>query len=191
LQKFIGHDLTDIGVSVISTNNLGFDNFVNIFKRVKPPFNQIPIAVLTDADRKNSIGIETYKTKINSSNNKVECFVGDQLYNDTDLNKSKKRRTTFEKIIFDKTIELKKMYIQSYNLIHQTSPILDDIKWTKFYLKMKKEKAPLAQEVAQLLSKIREPTRSVLKAEIETNLEYIVSAINHIVPVTPQLTSEE
>ncbi|OHB47981.1 MAG: hypothetical protein A2Y10_04785 [Planctomycetes bacterium GWF2_41_51] len=62
--KFLGYDLTDYGISVICTYNLGFDHFVNTFKRKKSPFNQIPIAVLTDADRKNQQKIIDYENKL-------------------------------------------------------------------------------------------------------------------------------
>lgn len=188
--KILGHDLTDIGVSVISTNNLGFNNFVSIFKRIKPPFNQIPIAVLTDADRKNSTLIDQYKIKIEDTNNKVVCKIGDQLYYDVDLGADDKKSSTFEKIIFKNTTLIKGLYIKAYNLKHSHQIDLN-INFVSFYKKIRKEKAIYAQEVAQLLSDIQEPTRSELKAEIETNLEYIVSAIRHVIPVTPQLTLEE
>lgn len=188
--KILGHDLTDIGVSVISTNNLGFDNFVNIFKRKNEPYNKIPVAVITDADRKNSTSLAQYKTRIDDTNNKVVCCIGRQLYSDDQLAREENIMSTFEKIIFKNTVLIKGLYIKAYNSIHPDH-VDQSIEFISFYGKIKKEKAIIAQEVAQLLSEVQEPVKSELKAEIETNLEYIVSAIVHVIPVTSPLTSEE
>ncbi|MFA6325267.1 MAG: AAA family ATPase [Candidatus Paceibacterota bacterium] len=181
LAKIIGHDLTNYGISVISTNNLGFDNFINIFKRREIPYNQIPIAVLTDSDRRNSKSIEEYILKIKDDNNSVNCFVGPQLYSDKELTENKKRKTTFEKIIFNNTAELKNIYIESFNSLKKRKVEANTgMDFKTLYKKMHGEKAKVAQCVAQTISNI--PIKDSLKIEIETNLEYIVNAITFVIP---------
>ena len=62
--KILGYNVTDYGISVISINNLGFENFVNIFKRKDNLNNQIPIAVVTDADKRGVSKIKKYIFKL-------------------------------------------------------------------------------------------------------------------------------
>lgn len=180
LAKIIGFNLTEHGISVISTNNLGFDHFINIFKRVRRPYNEILVSFITDADKRNETEIETYTTEMNDINNNVGCFMGKQLYSD------KKNKTTFEKIIFENTIKLKDLYIQTYNLKPRREDATTEMTPEKLYRKMRKEKAPIAQKVAQKLSDIQQGTdealKNELKVEIETSLEYIVDAINFVLP---------
>lgn len=184
--KIIGFDLTDYGISVISINNLGFDHFVNIFKRKSAPYNQIPIAVITDADKKNASAIEKYITEIADKSNKVECFVGVQLYENGDLKNNKK--STFEKVVFKNTCELKRIYKDVYNSLKtRTKTAEETMDFEELYEKISDAKAPIAQEVAKKLSDILEdpekaPEKNKLKLEIENNLKYIVGAIKFVVP---------
>lgn len=151
--KYLGYDLTDYGISIISTNNLGFEHFVNIFKRKEAPYNQIPIAVITDADKRQKAAIDDYVAKIKDDNNRVECFIGEQLYSDSDLESDGKKKTTFEKIIFKNAPKLKELYIQAYNsLKSRTGNAVAKMDFEILYDKIDSEKAPIAQEVAQLLA---------------------------------------
>ncbi len=181
--KIMGYDLTDYGISVISINNLGFDNFVNIFKRKEQPYNKIPLAVITDADKKSIQKIEEYIDKISDEKNEIHCFVGEQLYLDTELTEGEKKKSTFEKIIFKNTIELKKLYITAYNgLKVRVKPAKDAMEFDELYEKTRDEKAPIAQEVAQLLVDLSEEEKDKVKKEIEEKLGYIVDAIKFVKP---------
>lgn len=181
--RILGYNLTDYGISVISTNGLGFENFVNIFKRKRSPYNQIPVAVVTDADKKNKIGIDNYINQFKNENNKVYCFVGEQLYSENELDPDIGKKTTFEKIIFKKTIRLKKIYIESYNFLYKSKESImeDDVDFEKFYNKIRSKKAPVAQEVAQRLSFLIEDEKLAIKEEIENDLIYIAVAIKFLV----------
>jgi len=183
--KIIGYDLTDYGISVISTNNLGFDHFINIFKRVKSPHNKIPIAFITDADKKNKTKMDAYTAEMNDINNHVGCFIGEQLYSDQEIDVGKK--TTFEKIIFNNTTKLKDIYIQTYNdLKTREKNATSGMTTERLYEKMCDEKALIAQQVTQKLSDIQQCTdetlKNELKTEIESNLKYMVNAINFVIP---------
>lgn len=181
--KILGYNLTDYGISIISTNNLGFEHFINIFKRKVPPYNQIPIAVITDADKRQRSAIDAYVTEIKNDNNRAGCFVGEQLYTDSDLESDSKKKTTFEKLIFKNTIKLKNLYIQAYNsLKSRTEDATTEMDMEKLYEKMDTEKAPIAQEVAQRLSEISDPgEKSAIKKEIEDNFKYIKDAIKFVI----------
>lgn len=184
--KIINYDLTDYGISTVSINNLGFDHFINIFKRKESPFNRISVAVITDADEKNKTFVENYVTEIKDSNNKVDCFIGEQLYTDGEIDTGKK--TTLEKIIFKKTTKLKGLYIQAYNFLKtRVEDASAEMDFEKLYEKMCNEKAPIAQEVAQKLSDILNDKENItakdeIKKEIENNLKYIVDAIKFVLP---------
>ncbi|MBU4305618.1 MAG: AAA family ATPase [Candidatus Omnitrophica bacterium] len=182
--KFLGYNLTDYGISIISTNNLGFEHFVNIFKRKEAPYNQIPIAVITDADKRQKAAIDTYVTEIKDNNNRVGCFVGEQLYCDNDLVSDDKKKTTFEKIIFKNVAKLKELYVQAYNsLKSRTENATVEMDIEQLYEKMNSEKAPIAQEVAQRLSEISDSgEKSAIKKEIEDNLKNIKDAIEFVIP---------
>lgn len=182
--KILGYNLTDYGISIISTNNLGFEHFVNIFKRKEAPYNQIPIAVITDADKRQKVAIDTYVTEIKDNNNRVMCFVGEQLYSDSDLGLDDNKKTTFEKIIFKNTTKLKDLYIQAYNsLKSRTENATVEMDIEQLYKKMDTEKAPIAQEVAQRLSETQDVSaRSDIKKEIKDTLKYIKDAIEFIIP---------
>lgn len=183
LAKLIGYNLTDYGVSIVSTNNLGFEHFVKIFKRKTPPYNQIPIAVVTDADKKKRDSVKAYIQQMQDTNNRADCFIGEQLYVDSDLELDEKKRTTFEKIIFKNTIKLKDLYIQAYNsLKSRTEEATAMMDAEKLYEKMDSEKAPIAQEVAQKLSEISDiHTKAEIKKEIQENLKYIAEAIGFVI----------
>lgn len=180
--RIIGLDLNNFGISLISVNNLGFDHFVNIFKRKEEPYNKIPVAVITDADRKNSNGIKEYISKFKDDSNKIGCFVGNQLYSDEELKGDKNKKTTFEKIIFENTKKLKELYIQSCSKI-KPKTISSCVDVEGFYKKIYKEKAPIAQEVAEELANIFDVEKGDgLKKEIEEYLSYIVDAIGFVIP---------
>ena len=177
--------MTDYGISIISTNNLGFKHFVNIFKRKEAPYNQIPIAVITDADKRQKIAIDTYVTEIKNNNNRVECFIGEQLYSDSDLKSDGKKKTTFEKIIFKNASKLKELYIQAYNsLKSRTENAVAEMDFEILYDKIDSEKAPIAQEVAQLLANKQNSEKVEIKKEIEDKLKYIKDAIVFVIPNT-------
>jgi len=183
--KILGYDFTNYGISVISTNGLGFEHFVNIFKRKEVPYNQIPVVVITDADKKNQQEIVSYISQMKNGNNRVGCFVGEQLHSDTNSSSANNNKTTFEKIIFSKTTELKKIYIESFNLLKKRDePATVDMSFERLYEKISPEKAPIAQEVAQRLSDLKEDKKPAIKKEIEGNLKYIVDAIRFVVPNT-------
>ena len=180
--KIIGYNLTDYGISIISTNNLGFEHFVNIFKRKEAPYNQIPIAVITDADKKQKAAIDAYVTKIKNNNNRVGCFVGEQLYSDNDFGSDDNKKTTFEKIIFKNTTKLRDLYIQAYNCLKsRTENATAEMDIEQLYKKMDTEKASIAQEVAQRLSE-DVSARPDIKKEIEDTLKYIKDAIEFVIP---------
>ncbi len=181
--KILGYNLTDYGISIISTNNLGFEHFINIFKRKVPPYNQIPIAVITDADKRQRSAIDAYVTEIKNDNNRAGCFVGEQLYSDSEISADNTRKTTFEKIIFKNTTKIKDLYVQTYNLKSRDEKATMEMDFETLYKKMDSEKAPIAQEVAQRLSVISDSgEKSAIKKEIEDNLKYIKDAIEFVIP---------
>jgi len=182
--KILGYDFANYGISVISTNGLSFEHFVNIFKRKEVPYNQVPVAVITDADKKSLAKVTSYISQIKNGDNRIECFVGEQLYMDTDLNDDDTKKTTFEKIILSKTTELKKMYIESFNLKDRKEPAEISMDFERLYKKISSEKAPIAQEVAQQLSVLNKGKKPAIKKEIEANLKYIVNAIKFVLPDT-------
>ena len=212
--KILGYDFTDYGISVISTNDLGFEHFVNIFKRKEVPYNQIPVAVIIDADKKNHDKRMSYSGQIKNGNNRIECFIGEQLYSDTDLAADGNKKTTFEKIIFNKTTTIKEIYIESFNSLKSgTKPAKVEMDFEQLYEKISHEKAPTAQEAAERLSevnmdfdnlyeRIRSEKASIsqeeakklanlikdkkpaIKKEIEENLKYITDAIKFVIPNT-------
>ncbi len=183
--KILGYNLTDYGISIISTNNLGFEHFVNIFKRKKSPHNKIPIAVITDADKRQKAAIDDYVAKIKDDNNRVECFIGEQLYSDSDLKSDGKKKTTFEKIIFKNAPKLKELYIQAYNsLKSRTENAVAKMDFEILYDKIDSEKAPIAQEVAQLLANKQNSEKLEIKKEIEDKLKYIKDTIVFVIPNT-------
>lgn len=185
--RIIGYDLTDYGISVISTNNLGFDHFINIFKRKIAPLNQIPVAIVTDADKKKSSDIDNYIVGIKDIDNMVNCFVGDQLYSDEELKSEESNSSTFEKIIFKNTTKLKELYIESFNYINgNVENMAREMESEKLYKRIYKVKAPIAQEMAQRLSDIVNKNETALideiKKEIKDKLAYIFNAVNFIIP---------
>jgi putative ATP-dependent endonuclease of OLD family len=181
-SRIIGYDLTDYGISVISTNNLGFENFVNIFKRKEYPYNVLPIAVVTDADKRKKISIISYIQSIRDRNNKIDCFIGEQLYLDEDAN-GEEKATTFEKIIFEKTVVLKELYVESFNSLKQRKDKAETTMTSEvLYKKIEDEKAPVAQMVAQLLAELEEDRLLKVKKEIQNKLSYIFDAIKFIIP---------
>jgi len=184
ISKILGYDLTDYGISIICTNGLGFEHFINIFKRKKAPYNKIPIAVITDADNKKSTDLEIKLEEIKNTNNKINGFIGEQLYKDSELN-NKEKSTTFEKIIFAKTTALKKLYIDSYNTLKKRDEdAAADMNFESIYEKIKNEKAPIAQEVAQQLENLKntDENRKIIKKEIEDYLKYLADAIKFVIP---------
>ena len=68
LKRFyvIDKDLTEAGVSVISIGNTSFLRYSKIFQRVKRPFLEIPVSVITDLD----LRPQEYSTKYNIPQNK-------------------------------------------------------------------------------------------------------------------------
>lgn len=180
--KILGYDLTDFGISVISVNSLGFDNFVNIFKRLKEPYNKIPIAIITDADKKNSKVLKKYEDGIKSVDNKIGCFIGEQMYSSIDISKNKS--TTFEKLILGKTLLLKKLYIDIYNdlLKKKRSKLNSTMSVEYLYSRIEKKKAIIAQRLAEQLSQIDTAEKEAIKSEIKTYLKYIADAIKFVVP---------
>ncbi len=183
--KVLGYDLTDYGLSVVSTNGLGFDHFVNIFKRVTTPYNKIPVAVMTDADKRNSLSIEKYKSSVIDTNNSVGCFVGEQL--NSALQISKDQGTTFETLILSKTKELKQLYLDGYNskIKRKKALLTNEMPVNFLYSRMKKKKAVLAQEVSQKISELidsKDKKVEIIKTEITENLPYIVDSINFVLP---------
>lgn len=182
IAKIIGHNLTHHGISVVSTHNLGFEHFVNIFKRKNKPFNSVPIAVITDADKRGRARIDNYINQIKDEENSIDCFVGDQLSSEKDI--SKNRGTTFEKIILSKTTHVKKIYIDTYNShkkkISAQLQAGNDVNF--LYSRIEKLKAPLAQEISKALSELSDGEKNEYKAEIETSLSYIVQAIKFVIP---------
>ena len=181
--KILGYDLVDRGLSIVSTNGLGFDNFINIFKRLRPPYNKIPVAVLTDADLKSAAKMKTYKDGSSDVNNRVECFMGDQLSSEADI--SKGRGTTFEKLILANTKELRQIYLAAYNSRKKKKKafLKEDAATEYLYARIKKAKAVLAQDVAQKISELydsQDGKIDVIKKEISENLSYIEDAIKFV-----------
>jgi putative ATP-dependent endonuclease of the OLD family len=185
MAKVLGYDLIDYGLSVVSTNGLGFEHFVNIFKRVNAPYNKVPIAVMTDADKRNNAKIETYKATVSDADNKIGCFVGEQL--NSALLISKDQGTTFETLILSKTTALKELYLDAYNSKVQRKRALltGDMSVSFMYSRMKKKKAVLAQEVAQKISDLlnsKDPKIEIIKTEITENLSYVADSIKFVLP---------
>lgn len=171
--------LIDYGISIVSTNNLGFDHFVNIFKRKTTPYNPISVAVVTDADSRGSKRISGYIQKIKDEKNNIDCFVGPQLFADTS-----KESSTFEKIILGKTVLLKQLYIDAYNKLkkRKNSELKADTDTKILYSRIKNIKAPVAQEVAQELAILDSKRRDAIKIEINKELKYIADAIRFVTP---------
>jgi putative ATP-dependent endonuclease of OLD family len=186
IAKVLGYNLIDYGLSVVSTNGLGFEHFVNIFRRVNIPYNKIPVVVMTDADKRNNAKIEIYKNTIIDTNNKIGCFVGEQL--NSALQISKDQGTTFEILILSKTKELKQLYLDAYNskVQRKRGVLTDNMSVNLLYSRMKKKKAILAQEVAQKISDLidsKDQKIEIIKKEIIENLVYIVDSINFVLPL--------
>jgi putative ATP-dependent endonuclease of the OLD family len=180
--KIMGSNLTDFGISVVSVNNLGFDNFISIFKRNSEPFNKIPVSVITDADKRNTVSMATYCGSIKDVNNKVDCFIGEQLYTDQELLNNTK--STFEKIILKNTTKLKGLYIDAYNsLSNRQENANTAMGYEALYEKIKKEKAPIAQVVAEKLASLEQGDIVMVRTEIEEKLKYIFDGINSVIPV--------
>lgn len=171
--KILGYNVADYGISVVSINNLGFENFVNIFKRKDNLSNKIPIAVITDADKRGASKIDKYIKQIENKDNSIGCFVSKQLSSHIDI--SKNRGTTFEKIILKETTNLKKLYIDTYNTFkkRKSARLKAEDTLNFLYSRIEKIKAPIAQEVAKQLSEISEEEKSAYKKEIEDHLRYI------------------
>lgn len=180
--KILGYNFVDNGISVVTTNNLGFEHFVNIFKRKVSPLNPIPVAVITDADTRSQGRMSRYTQQIKDESNNINCFVGEQLSSEIDI--SKNRGTTFEKIILTKTNCLKKAYIDIYNSHKKKRSALlkPEANANFLYSRIEKMKAPLAQEMAKFLSELSESDRVAYKEEIENHLKYIVDAIKFVMP---------
>lgn len=175
-------NLTDFGISVVSVSGLGFDHFANIYKRNERPFNKIPVAIVTDADKKSIDKLREYEDTFNDAGNRVKCFTGDQISSTIDI--SKDRGTTFEKLILARTTHLKQLYIESYNsLKKRKSAMLNETMGVNFlYSRIEKYKAPIAQMVAQKISEITEETsKENIKNEIQTHLSYISGAIDYVI----------
>lgn len=185
--NILGVDFTNRGVSVISVNGLSFEHFVNIFKRTEEPYNQIPVAVVTDADKKCDEKIKVFRNALQDVNNKVECFVGAQISSTVDI--SKNRGTTFEKIVLSKTTELKKLYLNKYNSlkVKKRAKLVESMDLNFLYSRIQSVKAPLAQEIAQDLSSLTDEQKKLIKAEIERHLPYLVEAIKF---ASPDFTSQ-
>ena len=185
IAKILGYDLTNYGLSVISANGLGFENFINIFKRINEPYNKIPIAIATDSDMRGRKKIESYINRMVDTNNHINCFVGAQLRETSDI--SKARGTTFEIIILEKTEEIKKLYIDAYNSkIKRPQALLKvDMPTNLLYSRIERKKAILAQEVAQKISELfysKDSKVKIIKKEIEENLDYLVKSIRFVLP---------
>jgi putative ATP-dependent endonuclease of OLD family len=184
-----GYNLTDYGISLISINNLGFERFINIFKRKTPQYNPIPVAVITDADSRSPEKIENYTKIIEDKNNKIGCFVGPQL-----LSNTSQGGTTFEKIILNKTVLLKQEYIDAYNKLRkrksERSEMKADMSERVLYSRIEKLKAPIAQEVAHQLEKISDENRDKIKSEITKEMKYIIEAISFVVPTQKEKENE-
>lgn len=189
--KILGVDLTDFGVSVISVNGLSFEHFVNIFKRNDELFNQIPIVVITDADKKSDAEIKVLISNHSDQENNISCFVGEQIYQNSAENNCEDdldKRTTFEKIILTRTTKLKELYIKAYNTLKDRQCELSmDMDLNDLYKKISREKAPVAQEVAYQLTQLSKEEKELLSKEISDSLSYIRDAIN---AVTPKALSE-
>lgn len=181
--RILGFDFTDVGVSVVSINNLGFEHFVNIFKRVNAPYNFVPIAVLTDADKKKLNDIENFKARLEDPNNKVKVFVGSQIYADDQLSKGSKLTSTLEKLVLENTIELKRLYIDALNNTLRDK-VGHESDTEEIYRKMYRKKALLAQEVAKNISEYESGSTpfNLLANELRTQLDYILAAITHVIP---------
>ncbi len=185
MAKVLGYDLIDYGLSVVSTNGLGFEHFINIFKRRTAPYNTVPVVVMTDADKRNDAKITSYTDSIVDTDNKIECFVGEQL--NSALQISKDQGTTFETLLLSKTKELKQLYLDAYNSKVQRKRALltDDMPVSFMYSRMKKKKAVLAQEVAQKISDLldsKDPKIEIIKAEITDSLSYVADSIKFVLP---------
>lgn len=183
--KILGYDLVDRGLSVVSTNGLGFDNFINIFKRLNPPYNKIPVAVLTDADLKGPAKMTSYKESVSDDNNRVGCFMGNQLSSEVDISKGK--GTTFEKLILANTKELRQIYLTAYNSRKKKKKALlkEDAGTEYLYSRIKKSKAIIAQDVAQKIAELydgQDGRIDAIKKEITENLSYIEDAIKFVLP---------
>lgn len=200
--RILGYsNFTECGVSVISTNGLGFEHFVNIFKRKNSPKNPVRIAVITDSDKKNSSEIKEYKQNLEDIDNNIRCYVSKPLYEEDstfedteDVKKIPKKSTTFERIILEKAEVLKRIYIDSFNAIRRRQPPLSpDDGVDALYARIEGEKAPVAQEVAQRLAELQpsDPDFPLIKVEIENYLAYIHNAIKFVISGETEVVTEE
>lgn len=186
----LDYDLADYGVSVVSTNGLGFDHFINIFKRSGEPYNLVPVAVVTDADLKIEERISAYVEKINDNNNKISCFVGSQLATAKQL--ARGNGTTLEKLILANTTILKNLYIEAYNKFKKkkSAELRGDMDVSFLYSRIEKNKARLAQEVAIEIQQLNSAQKTLLKQEINTSLKYIIDAAAYVLLKEPKEITE-
>ena len=80
----IGHNLIDYGVSVINVNQLAFERFTRAFMRNSDVKNPIPVAVITDADKKTRDEVASSKQEKEDTENNISWlssspFSGHQL----------------------------------------------------------------------------------------------------------------
>ncbi|RYE41018.1 MAG: hypothetical protein EOP48_24250, partial [Sphingobacteriales bacterium] len=151
IARLIGLDLTEYGVSVINANNLGFARFTNAFKRKSEPFNHIPIAIITDADKHTKATIEAKLIVNNNERNNIKWFYGKRV--DEGPIKSAKVSSalvsaTFEKIILSSNSDLRKIY-SHFKLGRAMKDEVD-----LAYDQIEKKKAMLAQETSLFIDKI-------------------------------------
>jgi putative ATP-dependent endonuclease of OLD family len=189
--KLLNTDLTSHGVSVISTQGLGFNHFSNIFKRLGDDKNKIPVAVVTDADKKTPAEIAEYSRVNSDEDNNVAYFVGDQLF-EANEDGIIELSSTFEKMIIENTVVLKQLYIDAYNSRRQQERAMVNMETldTDLYKKFKDEKAPLAQIVAVSIAELEGDQKVLAKTEIEEHLTYIKDACEFSVSTEPEEIEE-
>jgi putative ATP-dependent endonuclease of OLD family len=199
----LGYNLVDYGVSVVNLNQLAFKRFARAFTRVEERKNPIPVAIVTDADKKTKDQIQTDAASNNNAENNISWHYGLTI-EDEPIKSAGSSETntsaTFEKVIFaarETNGSLFKLYKKAY--IELENGVLPD-DFMEAYKKVKKNKAPLAQLVSIYISDILSnksteqidqsgdqevlPTEAELVEDIKKIFPNIVSAINKVTRTT-------
>jgi len=171
----MGYNLVDYGVSVINVNQLAFERFTKAFTRTGQTKNPIPVAIITDADKKNRQDVITSNREKDSSEDNISWHYGltteDAPIDGTETN-TPNLSATFEKIIFaGKTSNgsIYNLYKRAYKELGKG--ILPD-DYMDAYKKVKKIKAPLAQVVSIYIT-------DILKGELVGNtVEELMEAMD-------------
>lgn len=203
--EVLGYNLIDYGVSVINLNQLAFKRFARAFTRSGDAKNPIPVAIVTDADKKTKEQVATTLAEYNNSENNISWHFGLTIEDapiQTAETSITNNRATFEKIIFaarESNGSLFTLYKKAFSDLGKGT-LPDD--YMEAYEKIEKIKAPLAQLVSIYISDILSginadeidyadtmevlPTKEALLQDIKILFPNIVNAVKKSAHITTE-----